>query len=78
MKVTGMMATRSSQVRRVLAGLANPGRKQEPSGELLRGAIQLLENLLEFGVLDGTDRTDIRAAIRRLWQALSALDQGNS
>jgi hypothetical protein len=77
-KRTEMMETRSSRVRWVLAGLANPRSRQEPTGEHLRGAIQLLENLLEFGSLDRADRTDTRAAIRRLWLALGELSQGNS
>jgi len=44
----------------------------------MRSAIQLLENLLEFGALDGEDRKDVRTVIRRLWLALRELDRGNT
>jgi hypothetical protein len=69
-----MLKTRT---RRVLAALANPRASREPASEHVRNAIQVLENLLEFGTLDSEDRKDVRAAIRRLWLALREIQRGN-
>ncbi len=69
-----MLRTRT---RRVLAALANPRGTREPATEHVRNAIQVLENLLEFGELDEEDRKDVRAATRRLWLALREIERGN-
>lgn len=66
-----------TRTRRVLAALANPRGTREPATEHVRNALQLLENVLEFGALDDEDRKDVRAAIRRLWLALREIERGN-
>jgi len=70
-----MLKTRT---RRVLAAArADPRASREPAGEHVRNAIQVLENLLEFGTLDADDRKDVRVAIHRLWLALREIQRGN-
>ena len=64
-----MLKTRTKRV--LAAALANPRASREPASEHVRNAIQVLENLLEFGTLDDEDRKDVRAAIGRLWLGLS-------
>ncbi len=67
-----------TKTRRVLAAaLANPRADREPATEHIRNAIQLLENLLEFGALDDEHRKDVRASIRRLWLALREIERSN-
>jgi len=70
-----MLKTRTRRV--LAAALANPRASREPASEHVRNAIQVLENLLEFGALDAEDRKDVRAAIHRLWLALRELQRGN-
>lgn len=70
-----MLKTRTRRV--LAAALANPRASREPAGEHVRNAIQVLENLLEFGTLDDEDRKDVRAAIRCLWLALREIQRGN-
>ncbi len=71
-----MIATRTRRV--LAAALPTPRTGREPASGKMRSAIQLLENLLEFGALDGEDRKDVRTVIRRLWLALRELDRGNT
>ena len=71
-----MIATRTKRVLAAALPNSRPGR--EPASGQIRSALQLLENLLEFGALDGQDRKDVRAVIRRLWLALRELDRGNA
>ena len=66
-----MLKTRT---KRVLAALANPRSERETASKHVRNAIQVLENLLEFGALDTEDRKDVRAAMHRLWLALRKLN----
>ncbi len=70
-----MLKTRTRRV--LAAAIANPRGRREPAGEHVRNAIQVLENLLEFGTLDDEDRKDVRAVIRRLWRALREIHRGN-
>ena len=70
-----MLKTRTRRV--LAAALANPRADREPANEHVRNAIQVLENLLEFGTLDNDDRKDVRAALRRLWLALREIQRGN-
>ncbi len=70
-----MLKTRTKRV--LAAALANPRASREPASEHVRNAIQVLENLLEFGTLDDEDRRDVRAVIARLWLALREIQRGN-
>jgi hypothetical protein len=70
-----MLKTRTRRVLR--AALDNPRASREPASEHVRNAIQVLENLLEFGTLDDDDRKDVRAAIHRLWLALREIQREN-
>lgn len=70
-----MLKTRTRRV--LAAALDNPRASREPASEHVRSAIQVLENLLEFGTLDDEDRKDVRAAIGRLWLALREVQRGN-
>ncbi len=64
-----------TKTRRVLAALANPRADRETASEHVRTALQLLESTLEFGTLEGEDRKDARAVIRRLWLALREIER---
>jgi hypothetical protein len=70
-----MLKTRTKRV--LAAALVHPRASREPASERVRNAIQVLENLLEFGTLDDGDRKDVRAAIRCLWAALREIQRGN-
>jgi hypothetical protein len=71
-----MLKTRTSRV--LAAALLRPRGTRETATAHVRFAIQLLENLLEFGMLDEEDRKDAHATIRRLWCALREIDRGNT
>ena len=71
-----MITRRTNRV--LAAALPNPRPGRKPASEYIRSAIQVHENLLEFGALDEEDRNDVRAVIRRLWLALRELDRGNA
>jgi hypothetical protein len=43
----------------------------------VRNALQLLSNLLDFGVLDPQGRREVRAVIDRLWRGLREIEKGN-
>ncbi len=60
--------------KRLATALANP---RETAGEHIRNAVQVLLNLLEFGMLDQEDRKDVRAALHRLWLARREIERGN-
>lgn len=66
------------QTRRVLAVLKNPRSEEETAGEHIRNAIQVLSNLLDFGLLDPDGRRQVRAAIERCWRALREMEKGNA
>ena len=66
------------QTRRVLAALANPRATEETAAEHVRNAIQLLSNLLDFGMLEPGGRQQVRAAIERCWRALREIEKGNA
>ncbi len=70
-----MLKTRTRRV--LAAALDNPRTSREPASEHVRNAIQVLENLLEFGTLDDEDRKDVRAATGRLWLALREIQREN-
>lgn len=60
--------------KRLAVALANP---RETAGEHIRKAVQVLLNLLEFGMLEDEDRKDVRVALHRLWLALREIERGN-
>ena len=64
-----------TKTRRVLAALANPRPAKDTASDHLRSALQLLGSVLEFGALEDEDRKDARAAIRRMWLALSEIER---
>lgn len=66
------------QTRRVLAALANPRADEESASEHVRNAIQVLSNLLDFGLLEPSGRQQVRAAIERCWRALREIEKGNT
>lgn len=66
-----------TQTRRVLSALANPRAREETAGEHIRNAIQLLSNLVDFGLLEPDNRRQVRAAIERCWRGLREIEQGN-
>ncbi|MGE0440843.1 MAG: hypothetical protein AB7S39_10160 [Gemmatimonadales bacterium] len=65
------------QTRRVLAALMNPRAKEETAREHVRNAIQVLSNLLDFGLLEPAGRQQLRTAIERCWRALREIEKGN-
>lgn len=62
---------------RVIAALRAPRLDHRTATARIRFAIQLMENLLEFGVREPEDRRDVRAATRQLWAALHQIERGN-